>query len=75
MWSIKMESYEAKKYKQKIEDLETAESLLKRAKKELVNFYSDEILSVDKEGIYLNKSDYNDCLKIVRKLLLESYVD
>lgn len=70
-----MKSYRTKDYKQTIDDLEMAESLLKRAKKELVNFYSDKTLSVDKEDIHLNKSDYNDCLKIVRKLLLESYVD
>ena len=70
-----MESYRAKDYKQAIDDLETAESLLKRAKKELIHFYSEKTLSVDEENVYLNKSDYNDCLKMARKLLLESYVD
>lgn len=37
---------------------------------------ADEALKkVDGETCLLNKADYNACLKLARKLLLESYVD
>lgn len=70
-----MEFNEAKDYKQTIDDLESAEFLLKRAKKELINVYSEKMLSANSEPIHFNKTNYNDCLKMARKLLLESYAN
>ena len=64
-----------KNCKKAIDNLEAAEFLLNRASKELLNYYSESTLSAGRDYVELNKADYNDCLKIARKLLLESYVD
>lgn len=46
-----------------------ASMLIDRANKDL------EKVGGDTDHIFFNKSDYNDSLKMARKLLLESYVE
>ena len=46
-----------------------ASMLIDRAKKQL------EEVDGDTDYIFFNKSDYNDSLKMARKLLLESYAE
>ena len=61
--------------KKAIDNLEAAEFLLNRASKELLNYYSESTLSAGRDYVELNKADYNDSLRIVRKLILESYAE
>ena len=46
-----------------------ASMLIERANKEL------EEVDGDVDHIFFNKTDFNDSLRLARKLLLESYVD
>lgn len=46
-----------------------ASMLIDRANKEL------EKVGGDSDSFFFNKTDYNDSLRLARKLLLESYVD
>lgn len=62
-------------YRKAIDDLEVAEHLLHRASKELLDYYSETTLSVDKDCVKMNKADYNDSLRMARKLILESYME